>query len=327
MTVAESASGPLLPGTSAAGISLVILTYRRNYLLERQLAALAPWHEAFVEVIVVDNAGDPPASEVCARYPWATLVRAPRNLGAAGRNLGFAAARSEYVITLDDDVVELKPEHLGSVARLFEDRRIACINFKVVEEGTGRLVNWVHHREPALYADKTFDTYEITEGAVAFRRACLDVVGGYPESFFLSHEGPDLAFRLMDHGWNVIYSPEVTVTHLFAPEGRASWRNYYYDTRNTLWLVVRHLPALYGTKLLLRQNCAMVFYALRDGFFGTWLKAWWHALGGLPREYRTRKRLSASTMRRIRAIDAHRPGFWQLVWERLRSPNLRLEVK
>ncbi len=315
------------PSSPAATVSLIILTYRRNYLLERQLLALAPWHEAFASVIVVDNAGDPPAAEVCARYPWATLVHSPRNLGAAGRNLGFAAAKSDYVITLDDDVVDLKPEDLITVVRLFEDRELACINFKVVEEGTGRLVNWVHHRDASVYADRTFATYEITEGAVALRRACLEAVGGYPESFFLSHEGPDLAFRLMDRGWQVIYSPQVTVTHLFAPEGRASWRNYYYDTRNTLWLVVRHLPAFYGAKLLLRQNCAMVFYALRDGFFGTWLKAWWHALGGLPREYGTRKRLSASTMRRIKDIDAHRPAFWQLVWERIRSPVNRLQAK
>lgn len=327
MTAAEQPPHSPAPGASAPGISLIILTYRRNHLLERHLAALESWHQAFHQVIVVDNAGEPPAAEVCARYPWATLVRAPRNLGAAGRNLGFDAANSQYVITLDDDVMELKPEHLATLARLFTDRNIACINFKVVEEGTGRLVNWVHHRNAATYADQTFPTYEITEGAVAFRRECLEAVGGYPESFFLSHEGPDLAYRLMDRGWEVIYSPQVAVTHLFAPEGRASWRNYYYDTRNTLWLVVRHLPALYGAKLLLRQNCAMFFYSMRDGFLGTWFKAWWHALGGLKRELAARKRLSASTMQRIRDIDAHRPALWQLAWERIRSPVSRLQAK
>ena len=85
--------------------------------------------------------------------------------------------------------------------RLFEDPAIACVNFKVVEEGTGRLLNWVHHRSARLFADVSFDTYEITEGAAAFRRSSLQAAGGYPESFFLSHEGPDLAYRLMDRGW------------------------------------------------------------------------------------------------------------------------------
>ena len=318
-----------LPEASVATISLVILTYQRNYFLERHLAALESWHQSVHQVIVVDNAGEPPAAEVCARYPWATLIRAPHNLGVAGRNLGFEAASSEYVITLDDDVMDLKPKHLTTLRRLFADRDVACITFKLVEGSTGRLVNWVHHRDATTYAHTSFPTYEIVEGAVAFRRECLQAVGGYPESFFLSHEGPDLAYRLMDRDWQVIYSAEIVVTHLFAPEDRTSGRNYYYDTRNTLWLVVRNLPVIYGAKLLLRQSCAMLFYSMRDGFLGIWLKAWWHGLRGLRREIAARKLLSKSTMLRIREIDAHRPVFWQLAWDRMRSrsPINRLEGK
>lgn len=329
MIAAEQPSHSPRAEASVASISLIILTYRRNYLLERHLAALKSWHQSFHQVIVVDNAGEPPAAEVCARYPWATLVRAPHNLGAAGRNLGFEAVCSEYVITLDDDVIELRPEHLTTLRRLFADRDVACITFKVVEESTGRQVNWVHHRDAATYAHASFSTDEIAEGAVAFRRECLQAVGGYPDSFFMSHEGADLVYRLMDRGWKVIYSPEVVVTHLFAPEGRASWRNYYYDTRNTLWLVVRNLPVIYGAKLLLRQNCAMLFYSMRDGFLRIWVKAWWHGLGGLYREIAARKSLSHSTMLRIKEIDAYRPAFWRLAWERIRSrsPVHRLESK
>jgi GT2 family glycosyltransferase len=305
-------------------ISLLILTYRRNYLLQRQLEALAPWHEHLAEVLIVDNANEPSTVALCQRYPWARLIRAPRNLGAAGRNLGFEAMRSDYIVTLDDDVVGLRREHLPVLRRLFEDSSIACINFRVVEEGTGRLVNWVHHRSARLFADQSFDTYEITEGAAAFRCSSLRASGGYPESFFLSHEGPDLAYRLMDRGWRVIYSPEVTVTHLFAPEGRASWRKYYYDTRNALWIAIRHLPFLYGARLVLRQNCAMLFYSARDGFLGTWLKAWMHALAGAPREWRARRVLSRDTVERLRAIDAHRPKLLQTVLAKMKAPAHRL---
>jgi GT2 family glycosyltransferase len=306
------------------GVSLLILTYRRNYLLQRQLDAVAPWHEHFAEVVVVDNANESSTVALCERYPWVRLIGSPRNLGAAGRNLGFDAVRSQYVVTLDDDVVELRPEHLRALEKLFGDPAIACINFKVVEEGTGRLVNWVHHRSPQPFADQSFDTYEITEGAAAFRCSSLRATGGYPESFFLSHEGPDLAYRLMDRGWRVIYSPEIRVTHLFAPEGRASWRKYYYDTRNALWLAIRNLPFLYGARLVLRQNCAMLFYSARDGFLGTWLKAWMHALAGAPREWRARKVLSRDTIRRLREIDTHRPSLLAVALPKMRAPAHRL---
>jgi len=114
---------------------------------------------------------------------------------------------------------------LDRLGELFGESSIGAVNFKVLEEGTGRVANWVHHRSVEAYADAEFDTYEITEGAVAFRRSILQRVGGYPATFFLSHEGPDLAFRIMNHGARVIYSPAVSVTHSFAPEGRPSWRS------------------------------------------------------------------------------------------------------
>ena len=205
MSSVDSPSAKIAPR-----ISLAILTYRRNYLLQRQLAALSPWHEQLAEVIVVDNAAEASTVEICRRFSWVRLIQPPRNLGAAGRNLAFEAARSDFIVTLDDDVLDFRPDGLSILLRLFADPTLACINFKVIEEGTGKLVNWVHHRPAERFANESFDTYEITEGAAAFRCAALKVAGGYPESFFLSHEGPDLAWRLMDRDWRVLYSPEIT---------------------------------------------------------------------------------------------------------------------
>jgi GT2 family glycosyltransferase len=305
-------------------VTVALLTYKRNHLLQRQLEALSPWRARLADVVVVDNAGEPPAEDVCRQFPWARLVRAPSNLGAAGRNLGFEAAHSTFIVTLDDDVVDFRPEHIGEIERAFQDPDVACVNFRVIEEGTGRLVNWVHHRDPRLFAQKEFDTYEISEGACAFRLSCLVSVGGYPESFFLSHEGPDLAYRLMNRGWRVIYCPRVTVTHLFAIEGRQGWRRYYYDTRNTLWLAARNLPVIYGLRLVLRQTVAMAFYSARDGYILVWFRALWHGLLGLQDALRARQKLTPAAMRRVREIDRFRPGVLQLAWLRLRSPTLRM---
>ena len=304
--------------------AIAILTYKRNYLLRRQLEALSLWHERFAEVLVVDNANEPETAELCAAYPWVVLIQSKENLGAAGRNLAFEHCRAEYLVTLDDDVVELKPEHVHELEKAFDDELVSCVNFKVIEEGTGRVVNWVHHRPAALYADKRFDTYEITEGASAFRVSCLRTVGGYPKSFFLSHEGPDLAWRMMDKGWRVIYDPAIVVTHLFAPEGRANWRNYYYDTRNTLWLAVRNLPLRYALRVILRQNCAMGFYSLRDRFLGTWLRAWRDAFTGVGQAMRERNCLSKETMKRIAEIDAFRPSFIKTAVTRMRGSASKL---
>jgi hypothetical protein len=97
------------------------------------------------------------------------------------------------------------------------------------------------------------------------------------------------------------------VSHSFAPEGRPSWRRYYYDTRNTLWLAARNLPAVYGMRLVARQSLAMLVYSLRDGYLGWWSKGMWDGLRGLPAAWSARHQVSVDTMDRIRRIDSFRP--------------------
>ena len=299
--------------------SVAILTYQRNDRLRSALEALTGIRELLAQVIVVDNASDPPAAVVCSEFPWVTLVRASSNLGAAGRNLAFEASTSEFLITLDDDVVGIEARHLRCLASEFSAADIAAINFRVIEANTGRLVNWVHHRAPERYSMDNFDTYEITEGAVALRMSAIRVVGGYPTEFFLSHEGPDLAFRLINRGWRVVYRSSVEVIHSFAPQGRVSWRNYYYDTRNAFWLACRNMPVGYGARALIRQLGAMFLFSVRDGYFGTWLKAVAHGIQGIPRALSQRDVLSADAMKRLREIDAFRPSLLSTLNKRLRS--------
>jgi GT2 family glycosyltransferase len=299
--------------------SIVVLTFNRNHLLERLLADLQVFTQAGARIIVVDNASTIPAETVTGRYRDVTVIRAPRNVGAAGRNLGFAAATGDVVICLDDDVYGLSRDALRRLAEIFTDESIGAINFTVREETSGRIVNWVHHRPVEKFSDTTFETYEITEGAVAFRRSVLLAVGGYPESFFLSHEGPDLAFRIMDQGAKVIYDPAVSVTHSFAPEGRASWRKYYYDTRNTLWLAARNLPLGYGCRVVARQSATTFLYSLRDGYLRWWSRGIWDGVRGLRRAWCERRVLSRETMRRIRKIDTFRAPLMYLLRTRLFS--------
>jgi GT2 family glycosyltransferase len=303
---------------------VVVLTFNRNHLLERLLSDLQPFMRDGVQVVVVDNASTDPASAVTERHPGVTLVRAPHNLGAAGRNLGFDVATGDIVVGLDDDVYGLSRDAFERLRETFAEPTVAAVNFTVFEEGTGRIVNWVHHRTVEEYYDKTFDTYEITEGAVAFRRSALTSVGGYAANFFLSHEGPDLAFRFMNHGMRVIYSPSVNVTHSFAKEGRVPARRYYYDTRNTLWLVARNLPLGYGSRLIARQCLAMLVYSVRDGYLRWWLKGMWDGILGWRAAWTERQPLSREAMRKVRYIDSFRPPLLYMARKRLfRGSDMR----
>ncbi len=303
--------------------SIVVLTFNRNALLQRLLRELTLLDRPS-EIIVVDNASSVPASEVAESFPKVKVIRAPYNLGAAGRNLGFNEAKGDIVLCLDDDVYGISPDAFAHLDDLFSDESTAAVNFKVLEEGTGHIVNWVHHRTIEGHANTQFDTYEITEGAVAIRRDLLCRLGGYAPEFFISHEGPDLAFRIMNTGARVIYSPAVSVTHGFAAEGRTSWRNYYYDTRNTFWMAARSLPLVYGARITVRQTLAMFVYSIRDGYLKWWFRGVVHGLSGLRTALGQRTVLRPEAMGRVREIDRFRPSLFYILKRRLLAPVMRL---
>ena len=300
-------------------VSISILTYNRSLLVSDLLASLRLIRFRPLEIIVVDNhSSDDTEKVVRGIDPRVTYIRTERNLGVGARNLGMSAAKGDIIITLDDDVFGLKDGDIESIRRMFsESPDLGAINFKVVDPVEGKLCNWVHHCDSEKYSDKEFLTYEITEGAVAFRKEALELAGYYPDMFFLSHEGPDLAFRMLESGFRVAYSGKIAVTHCAASEGRSSWRNYYFDTRNQLWLAARNMPLSYLSLYLLRGLSAMFIYSVRDGYLRYWMKAIFDGLKGLPEVIKQRKVLSKSTMKVIRCIDSNRPNIFRLIKSRI----------
>jgi GT2 family glycosyltransferase len=250
-------------------------------------------------------------------FPKVKYLRTERNIGASARNIAMKAANGDIIVTLDDDVAGLEGRGIETLIKKFsEDPGLGAVNFRVLNS-EGYICNWVHHCRQEDFFDKEFPTYEITEGAVAFRKKALEYSGYYPETFFLSHEGPDLAFRIIESGFKVIYIPNVEVTHCFANEGREPWRNYYYDTRNQLWLAVRNFPIMYALIYLGRGLFSMLLYSIRDGYFYYWLKAVVDGIAGLKQIMGERSVLSNATMKIIKMIDSQRPSLVYMIKDRL----------
>jgi len=279
-----------------------------------------------LEIIVVDNcSADGTQNMVRSEFPGVVYIRSPENIGAGARNLGIRNAKAELVVTLDDDIFGLDDGDLERIVRYFRERvSFGVVNFKIVDHVRNKICNWVHHCNPEEYQDKEFQTYEITEGAAAFRKQAVEQAGYYPEGFFLSYEGPDLAFRIMDIGYEVIYSGNISVVHRHSDLGRKPWFNYYYDTRNQFWLAARNLPAIYGSVFLSRGLFSMLVYSIRDGFLRFYIKGIVDGLKGLGRAFKSRKPLSTGTMRVIKAIDRKRPGLQYYITQRLLRRGARL---
>ncbi len=306
--------------------SIVILTFNRRDRIKHQLELTRNLSlgGTKLEIIIVDNASETRIDDLISDDPRIKLVRNEKNLGAVGRNKGMQIARGKIIITLDDDVYGISDENLYHLKELFQDSGIAAVNFKVIEEGTGRIANWSHPYDEVFFHDRRLETTSISEGAVAFRRSALQAVGFYPEYFFISHEGPDLALRFINNSWRVIYTPEIKVKHGYEKIGRPGWRRYYYDTRNYLWLVLRNYPVKLGIKTLFIGWGSTFVYSIRDGFLKYWFKAVFDAFGGAGQAIVDRAPLSHEAVKKIQFIEKNKPDFFKMVKKRLFGKEVRI---
>lgn len=310
--------------TANVEFSVVVLTYNREKYIKAQLQSLAALTDT--EIIIVDNCSDDDYAQRAAEgLPNVRVLRMKENLGAVGRNHGIADANGKYILTLDDDVWGITQQDLAHAKAKFEaDPTAECLCFHVIDEQTANTINWMHHCDKHEFSGREFETYEISEGAAIFRASCFKKVGLYPEKFFISHEGPDLAFRIINAGGKILYFPGITVTHAHAIEGRPGWRRYYYDTRNLIWLAYRN----YNIQLLLKrfplQLAAMLFYSLRDGFLSYYVKAVRDAATGMKYFRGTRTPLSPEAYQRICQMDKNRPPLSYYIKERIFKKEVKL---
>jgi GT2 family glycosyltransferase len=292
-------------------ISLVILTCNRKSSISLLLESIEQQNRIPDEVIVVDNDSEDGTSDyVKTHFEKVVLVRLPQNMGASGRNEGIKRATGDVIITLDDDVFFSGPSGVEDIEKIFGERKeISVLNFQILDGQTGEIIpfNWFHPYKMEDYADKELLTDYISEGAVCFRKEVFDTVGYYPEEFFISHEGPDLAYRLLDNGYGIHYSPEVKVLHKCSTEHRVTWRNTYYDTRNQIWLAVRNLPFTKAALHITYRLLTTFLFALRRKQLNWYFKAVFDGFTGIKSELRYRKPISKETIRKIREIKKNNP--------------------
>lgn len=302
------------------------MTHNRCSTLLELLISVKAITGKFQEVIIIDNCSTDNTGDMIRNdFPEITYIPLQKNIGASARNIGLKHSAADIIITLDDDVIGLNDNSIDYVAQLFENNpSLGAVNFQIRDYFTSEICNWVHHKKEEDYAEKEFSTYEITEGAVAFRKSALEKAGYYADEFFLSHEGPDLAYRILDRGYEIAYSGKVSVRHRHEMRGRKSWYNYYYDTRNLFLLAARNFPLNHALKYVARGMSVMMIYSVRDGFFLYWLKGIKDGISGIKGAMRDRKVLNVQTMHFIKSIDKNQPNIIYLLSKRFFKKSARL---
>src|SRR5919202_3724556 len=115
-------------------VTIVFLVHnRREQLREsmRRMLVDSDYDADRVDVVVVDNAStDGSAAMVRDEFPQARLIEHATNVGVSGFNSGFAVARGDWVLALDDDCY-LPPDGLRRAIAAATERDADLVSFGV----------------------------------------------------------------------------------------------------------------------------------------------------------------------------------------------------
>jgi GT2 family glycosyltransferase len=219
----------VVPYSTNPTVSVIVPCYGKVEYTLRCLASIAANPpKAGIEVIVVDDA-TPDGSTTClAAVPGIRLVINPRNLGyLRACNAAARQATGEYLMLLNNDT-QVMPGWLDALLLPFSKRRdVGAVGSKLLYPD-GRLQEagcivwndasgWNYGR--CDNPDRPMYNYlrEVdycSAASLLVPRALFDAMGGFDERYAPAYyEDSDLAFRLREHGYKVLYQPRSQVVH------------------------------------------------------------------------------------------------------------------
>lgn len=221
------------------------------------------------EVIVVDNSG----KRLVAANSRVRVIYNTGNLGfGSAINQGIRASETPFIATLNDDAVahpqwleallecmQSRPDigMCASQVRLATEGRLDSAGMLLCRDGSSKQRG---HLQPPSAFPRIQEVLMPSGSAALYRRAMLDEIGLFDESFFLYCEDTDLGLRARWAGWECLYAPEAVVDHRYSHSaGQASILKAYYVERNRLFLTVKNFPGALLLKMPL-YACARYFW-------------------------------------------------------------------
>ena len=256
--------------------AIVVNVDRREHLaaflasLERALDAA----QAESELIVVDNGSTDGSDElVRRRFPDAVLKALAVNRGFAGGVVeGLRGARGEWILLVNNDAT-LEPDAVAELLAVARERDVGSVAAQMRFAGPAPVLNSAgldidrlgvaYDRllgHPLSSSDtEPVEVFGASAGAALYRRAMLDQVGGFDESFFAFLEDADVAWRARMYGWRSLYAPGAVAHHHHSVTARhGSAFKHHLVGRNRVRLLAKNAT----TSHLRRYGAAMVAYDL-----------------------------------------------------------------
>lgn len=246
--------------------AVVILNYNGKKLLQQFLPSVIA-HTKQARIIVADNGSTDGSIELIKdQFPSVEIFALDANYGfCGGYNKALKQINSEYYVLLNSDV-EVTANWLEPMVQLLDkNASIAAVQPKILSHhqkdqfeyagaGGGFIDSWGYpfcRGRMFDFTEKDTGQYNDTREVFWASGACLVIrsevyhhLGGLDETFFAHMEEIDLCWKIHRMDKQVYYCGASTVFHVGAGTlSRNNPRKTYYNFRNGLSLIYKHLPA------------------------------------------------------------------------------------
>lgn len=225
-----------------------------------------------IEIIAIDNgSADGTADFLRSQSCWLDTLLLKDNIGIAALNRGFEQSRGEYILVLDDDSHPLNIDTIDLLIHsLNHNREIGIIACKIASEDGSEFQTW---HIPGGDGDCLSDSIAFVGCGFAIRRDLFETIGWFPENYFLYQNEIYVAIETAKLGYKVCYDPRCVVVHRNSPVGRANWRQVFYPTRNSIWLLRQYAPFPMSLYCIFSRLCFGCIRAVESGELRWYLRA------------------------------------------------------
>ena len=270
-------------------VSIMITTRHRLDELRRTIRMLGKLDPSPDEILITaDGCTDGTAEFVSGMPDVKFFVNKPAKGSVASRDRMMREAQGDVVLALDDDSY---PEHADCIDRIipfFEQRpKLAVLHFpQRTDEYPDTLAQTGFGHEKA--------TRSFPSSGAVLRRSIYLKLPGFERRFYHMYEEPDYGLQCVAAGYDVLFSPILTIRHHYSGQARDEIRIHHCHARNEFWSTLMRCPLLLAPGIVTWRVFSQFRYACQRGW--SWLvrePLWWfQALAGIP--YCLRKRRPVS---------------------------------
>ena len=169
-------------------------------------------------------------------------------------------ARGDLVLALDDDSYPEQVDCLARTVPFFQQRaELAVLHFPQRTDEYSETLTQTNFGSEHL-------TRSFANSGAVLRRSIYLQLPGFEPRFFHMYEEPDYALQCVAAGYDVLFSPVITIRHHHSGQGRDEIRIHHRHARNEFWSTLMRCPFPFALGLLAWRVFSQFRYSCKRGW-------------------------------------------------------------